>query len=90
MGSVEFENDPKLKFDEIEDIKGAEVLFGDIWKSENPSSTGRERYDFVGAETRYNLFVELHGALEGDKGSCRPDDPDACIGGIAWSDKGVV
>jgi len=67
MGSVEFVNVPKLKLDEIEDIKG--VLFEDIRESENPSSTGRERYDFVGAETRDSLFVELQDALDGDKGS---------------------
>jgi len=66
MGSVELVNDLKLKFDEIEDIKGAGVLLEDIWKSENPSSTGRERYDFVEAETRDNLFGE---PLEWDKGS---------------------
>jgi len=67
MSSVEFVDDPKLKLDEIEDIKG--VLFEDIRESENPSSTGRERYDFVGAETRDNLFVELQDALGGDEGS---------------------
>ena len=86
MGSVELANDPKLKLDDIDDIKGTELLPGDTWKSENPPSLKRERDDFVGTKAPDDRFAGFQGAVEGDKGGWRPDDPDACVGGIARSD----